>query len=204
MQENKLFLKYVLIASSFIEGGCLMAFEILSIKIYTPYLGASIYVWTSVLTITLAGLASGYWYGGILSKRNPKKALCISFIASGILIFLSTFTANSFLPSFMNMEIRLASLLSGLLILFVPVFFLGTISPLIVKLLNDFYKHLGRSAGSVYSIGTVGGICFVLITVYVFIPGLGVKYTSFLLGSLLLLVGSGLSVLKISVADEKK
>ena len=181
-----------------------MAFEVLSIKIYTPHLGASIYVWTSILTITLAGLAAGYWSGWILSKKNSKKALCISFIASGILIFTSTFIANMLLPAFMDLEIRLASIFSAFLILFFPMFFLGTISPLIVKFLNSFYAHLGRSAGLIYATGTVGGVFFVLITVYAFIPFLGVRFTSFLLGTMLLLVGAIITFYKLPLPNEKK
>jgi predicted membrane-bound spermidine synthase len=204
MQENRLSLKYFLIISSFIEGGCLMAFEVLSIKIYTPFLGASIYVWTSILTITLAGLACGYWAGGLMSKKDDPKSLGRSFIFSGALIFLSTFIAKLLLPAFINMEIRIASLLAGFLILFFPVFFMGTISPLIVKFLNRFNNNIGKSSGIIYGTGTIGGIFFVMLTVYFFIPELGVKYTSFLLGALMIVVGAVLTVYKISSANEKK
>lgn len=181
-----------------------MAFEVLSIKIYTPYLGASIYVWTSILTVTLAGLACGYWAGGNLSKKESEKALTISFIASGLLIFFSTFIAKVLLPIFINLEIRLASLLSGFLILFFPMFFLGTISPMIVKFLNRFYMHLGKSTGLIYGTGTVGGIFFILITVYGFIPIVGVRSTSFLLGALLLFIGLMLFTFRFQLANEKK
>lgn len=204
MQENKLFFKYFLIISSFIEGGCLMSFEVLSLKIYTPYLGSSIFVWTSVLTITLLGLACGYWAGGILSKKNSKKNLILSFFASGLLIFFSTLIAKMFLPLLIDFEIRIASLLSGFLILFFPVFFLGTISPLIVKFLNIFYAHLGRSSGLIYGTGTVGGIFFIILTIYGLIPFLGVQFSSFLLGSLLLIVGLILTVFKFPLANEKE
>jgi predicted membrane-bound spermidine synthase len=204
MQEKGAALKYLLILASFIEGGCLMAFEVLSIKIYTPFLGASIYVWTAILAVTLAGLAAGYRIGGKLAQKRPERSLVISFLAAGLLIFLSTFIAGIFLPLFMNTEIRLASLLSGLLILFFPVFFMGTISPLIVKLMDRYYSHLGRSAGLIFGTGTIGGIVFILLTVYFLIPVAGITISTFLTGGMLILTGSALQAYKIPLLSEKK
>ena len=58
---------------SFIEGGSVMAAELLGAKMLAPYFGSSLYVWASVLAITLGGLAVGYFAGGILSykSKNP-------------------------------------------------------------------------------------------------------------------------------------
>ena len=49
---------------AFIEGGSVMAIELLGAKMLAIYYGNSLYVWTSVLSITLAGLAAGYFAGG--------------------------------------------------------------------------------------------------------------------------------------------
>jgi len=54
---------------AFIEGGSVMAIELLGAKMLAIYYGNSLYVWTSVLGITLAGLASGYFAGGFVSGR---------------------------------------------------------------------------------------------------------------------------------------
>jgi len=49
-----------------------MAIELLGAKILAIYYGNSLYVWTSVLGITLAGLAAGYFAGGFVSGKFPK------------------------------------------------------------------------------------------------------------------------------------
>ena len=49
---------------SLIEGGAVMFAEIVSAKMIAPVFGTSLYVWTSVLTITLTGLMIGYFLGG--------------------------------------------------------------------------------------------------------------------------------------------
>jgi predicted membrane-bound spermidine synthase len=179
----------VLILASFIEGGCLMAFEILSVKIYTPFLGASMYVWTSILAVTLLGLAVGYRAGGYFAGKDSKDMLAYSFLLSGLLVFLSTFTVKLFSPVFLNTGIKMASLLAGCIVLFFPVFFMGIISPMIVRNINKVYNDLARSTGIIYGTGTFGGIIFILVTVYFFIPVLGVKSTTFLLGTLLMIPG---------------
>ncbi len=181
-----------------------MAFEILSAKIYTPFLGASIYVWTAILTVTLLGLAVGYRVGGYLSQKESSRYLSLSFFIAGILVFLSTNIANFFLPMFLTIEIKMAALFSGFVILFFPVLFMGIISPLIVKQLNTIFLKISQATGIVYSIGTIGGIVFVVATVYWLIPNMGVKQTSFLLGILLIFVGIVLTFLKFPAGNEKK
>ena len=193
----------ILIIASFIEGGVLMAFEVLSAKIYTPFLGASIYVWTSILTVTLIGLAVGYWWGGKLSLKNSKKLLIRSFLIAGILILGSTFIADIILPGLLNMSIKGASIVAGFMVLFVPVLFLGTVSPLIIGLLHNMGRKLSTTTGLIFGIGTVGGIVLLLTTVFVFIPTIGVRNSSYVLGLLLLLMATAL-YFTIIQSDEQK
>ena len=73
-----------------------MAAEIAGAKLLAPFFGSSLYVWSSVMAITLGGLASGYFFGGQLSKKiNKEKNL---FIVLGLAVccicimpFLSSF-----------------------------------------------------------------------------------------------------------------
>ena len=59
----------VLLLIAFIEGGAVMAVELLGAKMIAPYFGSSLSVWSSVLAITLLGLTCGYYAGGILSRK---------------------------------------------------------------------------------------------------------------------------------------
>ena len=52
---------------SFLEGGSVMVCELVGAKMLAPVFGTSLYVWAAVLGITLGGLMSGYFFGGILS-----------------------------------------------------------------------------------------------------------------------------------------
>ena len=193
----------LLIAISFIEGGSLMAFEVLSAKIYTPYLGASIYVWTSILTVTLIGLSIGYYLGGKMSLKDPKKYLTISLVGAGALVLLSTFIAKGMLPALLETEVRFAAIVSGFLILFLPVLLMGMVSPLIIGILNNMSEKLSHATGLIFGIGTLGGILFLLVTVFLLIPSMGVQTSSFVLGASLLL-SAVLSMIVKTIGSEEE
>ncbi len=195
--------KNLLFIVSFLEGGSLMAFEVLSAKIYTPYLGASIYVWTSILTVTLIGLAAGYWLGGRMSLKNARKGLTISLAGAAVFVLTSTFIASSVLPTLLSMNVKTAAIIAGFLILFLPVFLMGTVSPLIIGILNQLNSKLSAATGLIFGLGTVGGILFLLLTVFLLIPSLGVRNSSFILG-VLLLFAAGLSTLVKITSNEKE
>ena len=54
---------YVLVAS-FVVGGIILVVEILGTRVIGPYYGASIYVWSSLIGVTLGALTAGYIAGG--------------------------------------------------------------------------------------------------------------------------------------------
>lgn len=179
---------FLILFVSLLEGGSLMSFEILSAKIYTPFLGSSIYVWTAILTITLLGLAVGYKLGGSMSNKLLHR-LHFIYIGAGIYILSSTFIARILLPLTLDLEIRFAALLSGLIILLVPVTLMGMVSPLLVKKMSVKSDLTGTSTGLIYGTGTLGGVAFALLTVYTFIPTMGVQASTFTIGSLMIIGG---------------
>lgn len=186
----------LLIFVSFIEGGCLMAFEILSAKLYTPYLGSSIYVWTAILSITLAGLALGYKLGGKLSEVVPEKRLFYALLIATLTIVLSVYTTPSILESLLDKDVKTASILGGLLIIFIPVTALGVVSPLLVGILFKKGVPVGYASGLIYGVGTVGGILLLLFTTFVLIPVIGVTNSIYLIGVLLLIAAAIVFLIK--------
>ena len=64
-----------------------MATELLGAKMLAPYFGSSLYVWATVLAITLGGLAVGYFIGGVLSYKNKNP-----FVLFYVLLLAAVFT----------------------------------------------------------------------------------------------------------------
>ena len=171
---------------SFIEGGSLMAVEIMSAKIIAPYFGNSIYVWAAVLATTLLGLAGGYFVGGNLSiKNNARKTLFkVSFIGAFLTIILP-FTSTFILQNTLSLGLQLGTIIAAFFILFPIVFCFGMVSPLIIFLTSQQYKNSGKNASVVYTVSTVGGILFALLTGLYLVTTIGVQYSHFFIGGLL-------------------
>ena len=63
--------KYILEIIVFLCGAAVMTIELVGSRVLAPYVGASIFVWTSLIGVILGSLSLGYWYGGKLSDRYP-------------------------------------------------------------------------------------------------------------------------------------
>src|SRR5207249_7747851 len=55
----------------FVSGAVLMGLEIVGSRVLAPYFGSSIFVWGSLISVVLAALSIGYYWGGWLSAREP-------------------------------------------------------------------------------------------------------------------------------------
>lgn len=182
----------ILLAVSFLEGGMLMSYELLSSKMYTPIIGSSIYVWTSILSMVLLGLAIGYRLGDKVTLENAKKTLIGALIFTGGYILITPFLSSTILPSLMGADIRIASLIAGMLIVLIPMIALGLVSPIIIKLLSTDQSKVGVNAGSVYFISTIGGVVLAMLFVFKGIELVGVHFL--ILTITAILIGSGLIV----------
>lgn len=177
---------YLLLAISFIEGGSVMVVELLGAKIIAPYYGTSLYVWSSVLGVTLGALALGYFLGGQISRKYPgEKNLFIILLLGGFFTAIAPLIAPKILLLTATLGVRLGSLVSVFLYLLVPITCLGSVSPIIIQLINKDQEEAGKSAGTVYAISTVGGILATFLTGFYLIPTIGIKITAFITGGLL-------------------
>jgi predicted membrane-bound spermidine synthase len=161
---------------SFIEGGSVMAAELLGAKLLAPFFGSSLYVWSSVMAVTLLGLALGYFIGGFLSvKPNNEKRLYGVLICGAVIIALMPFTVQLCFATFSKMNLLPSVIASSLFLLVPPVFLMGMVSPLIISLVDTEIKNPGKSSGTVYAVSTVGGIITTFLFGFYIIPKLGLS-----------------------------
>ncbi len=174
----------------FLEGGALLSYEIMAAKLYTPRVGATLYVWTSILTLTLISLAIAYRVSQFWSEKKIWKVLPISLLIAGLYLFIVLLTKETVLPLTYTMGIKTASIFTGIFILTIPVFCMGLTSPLVTALLTSTDNkevNAGKNAGLVYGLGTLSGILFTLISLFVLLPAWGVSVSITFLASILLL-----------------
>ena len=58
----------------FVSGAVLMSLEIAGSRILAPHFGSSIFVWGSLISVVMASLSIGYYWGGCLSARDQAPA----------------------------------------------------------------------------------------------------------------------------------
>lgn len=163
-----------------------MVIELMGAKIVAPFYGTSLYVWASVLGVTLTALAGGYYSGGWISQKyNDNRPLFLVLGVGAAFTILAPQIAPSIMMATSGMGVRMGSLVSVLLYLFVPITCMGMVSPLITQQINRGHKDAGLSAGTVYAVSTVGGIMATYAAGFYLIPELGIRVTAILTGVLL-------------------
>lgn len=171
---------------SFVEGGAVLACELLSARMIAPFYGTTLFVWSTVIGVTLTALAVGYFLGGFFADRYTKNELLFIVLSLGsILIALMPLSAEFALNLTGGMNIRTGALLSGLIFLFPPLACLGMTSPIVIRLANRDLQHTGRTAGTVYAVSTISGILTTFFIGFYVIPNWGITspayYTAIIL-----------------------
>jgi len=180
-------LKKRLLLLSFIEGATVMAVELCGARLLAPVFGSSLYVWASVLGITLLALASGYFTGGWWSTKTkePVKRLLIILSLASLMVMLMPFSAEYLVPRIAFISFLPAMFGATALLLFAPVFFLGATSPLFVLMQSKSHLDAGKISGLVYAMSTLGGILATFGCGFYLMPLLGLKITLLSFGFLL-------------------
>ncbi len=178
----------------FVSGAAVMILEILGTKVISPYFGVGLYVWSSLITVTLLSLSIGYWLGGMLADRRPYPSWLFS------LVFLSGLV-TALIPSFTqpvirlveSLELRLGTLTASFLLFSIPLAGLGMISPFAIRIRASRLEGVGGTAGALYAVSTLGSFIGTLLAGFVLIPSLAVHRIFFLVAGVLMAVGlSGL------------
>ena len=178
--------KYILELTVFVCGAVVMIYEIIGSRIVSPFIGTSVYVWTSLIGVILASLSVGYWLGGRLADRRPDVKILASviFIAGGlvsvtILVKDIVLTAVASMPT--GLEIR--SLLASIFLFAPASVALGFVPPYAVKLKTVSLAEAGKTVGRLYALSTVGSIFGTFAAGFWLIPFVGSVRTLYLIAA---------------------
>src|SRR6185503_8805428 len=68
---------------AFISSACTLVIELIAGRIMAPYIGVSLYTWTTVIGVVLAGISGGNFFGGVVADRfASRRTLGLIFIAA--------------------------------------------------------------------------------------------------------------------------
>ena len=175
----------------FLCGAMVMSFEILGSRVLAPNFGNSIFVWGSLISIFLAGLSAGYFWGGKVADIHPstKKLAFIIFVPGILFITFPLYSTGISDWVFMqDMGIRLSPLMASLFLFFIPSVFLGAVSPYTAKLMISSLHTSGSTIGTLYALSTLGSIVGTLLTSFYLITVAGVKVLIMAEGIILILI----------------
>ncbi len=174
---------------SFLEGGSVMVAELVGAKMLAPWFGTSLYVWAAVLGITLGGLMSGYFLGGVLTRKFPReeRLLYLVLLLAGTALLMMPVVGPWIMDRTVSMSLQAGTVVSLLVFLLPPLVFMGMTSPIIIHLLTQDADEAGNSAGNVYAISTLGGILFTFLMGFYLMPHFGISMPAAVMGVVLAL-----------------
>ncbi len=163
----------------FLASAGALVIEIVAGRILAPYVGMSLYTWTAIIAVVLAGLSIGHWIGGRLAGADQRS--CYTRLAA-TLALAALFTALSLVLLRVLSPLVLGSgldpvlgivLLTGALFLF-PSLFVGVVSPILTKMAVDSASSApGQAIGQMFAAGAAGSIAGTLVAGYLFISWIG-------------------------------
>lgn len=159
-----------LVLTAAVCGALVMVVEVLGSRVIGPIFGVSLFVWTSLITVTLVALALGYAAGGVLAdRRGTPETLYAAILAAGLLTLLIPPLRLPVLQACLPLGLRLGSLASSAVLFGPALFLLGCVSPLIVKIAAREMESLGRTVGFFYAVSTLGSFAGTVLAGFVLI-----------------------------------
>lgn len=166
-----------------------MMIEVLGARVVGPFYGVNLFVWTSLIAVTLVSLAVGYALGGwVADRRGAIGNLYGIILASGVIVLLLPAIKAPVLIAFQPWGLRMGALASSTILFGPPLVLLGCVSPFIVKLATADLGRLGRTVGAFYAVSTLGSFLGTVATGFVLIAWLGISRIFWLVGATLIIL----------------
>lgn len=182
-------------------SGASLVVEIVAGRMIAPYVGMSLYTWTSVIAVVLAGFSVGHWWGGRIAALEKGRALRLTgwtmvgaaLTTGGAAVVLRE-VAGPVLATWAN-PLSAITILTAL-VFFLPSLFAGVPAPVLAVVAMQGRDQPERALGAMFAAGAVGAIGGTLLAGFLFISWLGsaatlVVITAIYVISALLLFGLG-------------
>jgi spermidine synthase len=175
----------------FVSGAAVLAVEILGTRILGPFYGVSLFLWSALITVTLAALSLGYAVGGRWADESATlPRLCTLVAGAGAWLLLIPWIKQPLLSLTETLGLRFAVLASAFILFAPPLTLLGMVSPFAIKLKTASLNVVGRTAGNLYAISTVASVFSALLTGFFLIPNVGVRRLTLAIGAILLITAA--------------
>jgi len=182
---------------AFTASACIMVVELVAGRLIARHVGSSLYTWTSVIGIVLAGITVGNLAGGWLADRfDPRRLVSALFIfaalACAVIPGVDHLVGDvDIITDMESWPLRIATHVA--IVFFPSSFVLGLIGPVVAKMALDQGRATGRTVGNVYAWGALGSIVGTFMTGFYLVAAVGTK-------AILLYVAAFLGIVGLSLA----
>ncbi|QEP42140.1 hypothetical protein D5085_02690 [Ectothiorhodospiraceae bacterium BW-2] len=145
----------------FLSSAALMILEIVAARLLAPYVGVSLYTWTTLIGVILAGLALGNWIGGVWADRAAGvREAGLTLGLSGLLSLATLLLLTWLAPRLQQQPLSLiaAAFLYVGTLFFLPALLLGIITPLLTTLSLRLSSQTGHILGAMHALAALGSI----------------------------------------------
>ena len=155
-------------ATVFLSGAGIMTVELVASRLIARFLGSSLYTWTGVMGVILAGMSLGNYLGGRMADAAPdlpRRIAGMFFAAAATclaILWLNAWAGASVFLMGLSWPVRILLHMAWAFLL--PATVLGTIGPMIAKLAIERAAHTGRAIGTLYAWNAVGSIAGTFLT----------------------------------------
>jgi len=175
----------------FLSSGAIMVLELVAGRLMAPILGVSLYTWTSIIGVILAGISLGNFTGGLLADRFASRGtlsalFILAAIASASILWTVELTRS---VTDLDLPVMIQVLLAFAIAFLLPALLLGTISPVVVKLTLSDLKETGNVVGRIYAAGAAGSIAGTFLAGFWLISQFGTRGIVWGVVGLLLVMG---------------
>ncbi|MCG8426671.1 MAG: fused MFS/spermidine synthase, partial [Chromatiales bacterium] len=174
--DNKTSKLWLYAITVFLSSALLLVLEVVAGRLIAPYVGVSLYTWTAVIGVILAGLSLGNWWGGVWADRGAgETAAGVTLVLSGLACLAIPLLLTLIAPTIQTSQLSLlsSSLLLVLSLFFIPAMLLGIVTPILTTLALGLSTRTGHIVGMMHALAAIGSIVGTFVTGYWLIQSFG-------------------------------
>ncbi len=165
--------KYLLEITVFICWAVVMIFELIGSRVLWPYLGTSIFVWTSLIGVILWSLSLWYYLGWKISDKKANLDILSRIILLSSIFIILTIVSKHFILTIISentTNLKIGSFLASIVLFAPSSILLWIISPYVAKLKLTNIATSWTTVWNLYALWTAWSIFWTFLAWFYLIP----------------------------------
>jgi len=174
----------------FISGFSALIYQVCWQRILFTGFGVDLTSITVIVSVFMAGLGVGAYFGGRIADRFKNFLLtifCLIELGIGFFGLLSAKIIYSVQEIFLHSSLLTLTIVTFLILIF-PTFLMGATLPILTSFFNRYILNIGESIGTLYFFNTLGASIGALATGFILFNSITLSQTIYLAASLNIII----------------